>query len=95
MPMRWWSCREKHGVKIERTPPDILAKMLESWDQIAKEEVAKNPFFKKVYDSQREFASKVVPARRDVYAPYELAPTTTGRRRNRTRGDSRRSDLSV
>ncbi len=64
--------REKHGVHIERTPPDILAKTLEIWDQIAKEEVAKSPFFKKVYDSQRDFASKVVPARRDVYAPYEL-----------------------
>jgi TRAP-type mannitol/chloroaromatic compound transport system substrate-binding protein len=64
--------KEKHGVHIERTPPDILNKILEAWDQIASEEVAKNPFFKKVYDSQREFASKVVPARRNVYAPYEL-----------------------
>ena len=42
--------KEKHGVKIERTPPDILTKMLAAWDQIAKEEEAKNPFFKKVYD---------------------------------------------
>ncbi len=64
--------REKHGVKIERTPPDILTKILETWDQIAREESAKNPFFKKVYDSQRSFASKVVPARRNTYAPYEL-----------------------
>lgn len=64
--------REKHGVRVERTPPDIIPKILESWDQIAKEEVAKNPFFKKVYDSQREFASKVVPARRNVYAPYNM-----------------------
>ncbi len=64
--------REKHGVRIERTPPDILKKTLESWDQIAKEESAKNPFFKKVYESQRAFASRVVPARRNVYAPYEL-----------------------
>ena len=42
--------REKHGVKIERTPEDILRKTLEAWDQIAKEESEKNPFFKKVYD---------------------------------------------
>ncbi len=62
----------KYGVKIERTPPDILTKILESWDQIAKEEAAKNPFFKKVYDSQRDYASKVVPARRAVYAPYNI-----------------------
>jgi TRAP-type mannitol/chloroaromatic compound transport system substrate-binding protein len=64
--------REKHGVKVLRTPPDIIPKILESWDQIAKEEVAKNPFFKKVYDSQRDFASRVVPARRNVYAPYNM-----------------------
>jgi len=64
--------REKHGVKIERTPEDILKKVLTAWDQIAKDEAAKNPFFKKVYDSQRAYASKVVPARRAVYAPYDL-----------------------
>jgi TRAP-type mannitol/chloroaromatic compound transport system substrate-binding protein len=64
--------REKHGVTIARTPPDILTKMLESWDQIAKEEAGKNPFFKKVYDSQRSYAARIVPARRDVYPPYGL-----------------------
>ena len=64
--------REKHGVKIQRTPTDILTKILESWDQIASEESAKNPFFRKVYESQRAYASKVVPARRAVHAPYDL-----------------------
>jgi TRAP-type mannitol/chloroaromatic compound transport system substrate-binding protein len=64
--------REKYGVKIERTPTDILTKILAAWDQIAKEEEAKNPFFKKVYESQRAYAAKVVPARRAVYAPYDL-----------------------
>jgi TRAP-type mannitol/chloroaromatic compound transport system substrate-binding protein len=64
--------REKHGVTIARTPEDILTKMLESWDQIAKEEAGKNPFFKKVYDSQRSYAARIVPARRNVYPPYGL-----------------------
>jgi TRAP-type mannitol/chloroaromatic compound transport system substrate-binding protein len=64
--------QQKYGVKIERTPQDILVKILQSWDQIAKEEEAKNPFFKKVYESQRAYASKVVPARRAVYAPYSI-----------------------
>jgi TRAP-type mannitol/chloroaromatic compound transport system substrate-binding protein len=64
--------RDKHGVTVGRTPPDILIKILESWDQIAKEEEAKNPFFKRVYDAQRAYASRVVPARRDVYPPYSL-----------------------
>ena len=64
--------KQKHGVKIERTPKDILIKVLESWDQIAKQEAAKNAFFRKVYESQRAYASKVVPARRAVYAPYDV-----------------------
>jgi len=62
--------REKHGVTIERTPDDILRKALEAWDEIAKDNAAKNPFFKKVLDSQREYASQVVPGRRDVIPPY-------------------------
>jgi TRAP-type mannitol/chloroaromatic compound transport system substrate-binding protein len=64
--------RDKHGVTIGRTPPDILARTLESWDEIAKQESAKSPFFKKVYDSQRSYASRVVPARRSVYPSYDL-----------------------
>jgi TRAP-type mannitol/chloroaromatic compound transport system substrate-binding protein len=64
---------EKHGVKVEKTPDDILKKILETWDQIAKEEEAKNPFFKKVYDSQRAYASQVVPARRAVYPNYNFS----------------------
>ena len=62
--------RQKHGVKVERTPDDILAKTLQVWDQMAADEVAKNPFFKKVYDSQRAYAAKVVPARRFLDLPY-------------------------
>lgn len=65
--------REKHGVNVQRTPEEILKKTLESWDQIAKEEEAKNPFFKKVYDSQRAYASKIVPARRYTYPEYKLS----------------------
>lgn len=65
--------KEQHAVKIERTPTDILVKILQSWDEIAKEEAAKNPFFKKVYNSQRAYAAKVVPARRALYPAYDFA----------------------
>jgi TRAP-type mannitol/chloroaromatic compound transport system substrate-binding protein len=61
----------KHGVTVHRTPPDVLKKMLESWDAIAKDEAAKNPFFKKVYDSQRTYASKVVSSRLVTAPPYQ------------------------
>jgi TRAP-type mannitol/chloroaromatic compound transport system substrate-binding protein len=83
--LRWWvkwqkqnaeaieEMRTKHGTQILRTPPDILIAFLKAWDEIAKEESAKNPFFKKVLDSQRAYASKVVPAKRFMFPPYSFA----------------------
>jgi TRAP-type mannitol/chloroaromatic compound transport system substrate-binding protein len=83
--LRWWvrwqkqnadaieEMRTKHGVQILRTPPDILIAFLNAWGEMAKEESDKNPFFKKVLDSQREYASKVVPAKRFMNPPYSFA----------------------
>ena len=65
--------QEKHGVRILRTPPDILYEFLKTWDVIAAEEGQKNPFFKKVHDSQRAYASLVVPAKRFMFPPYSFA----------------------
>jgi TRAP-type mannitol/chloroaromatic compound transport system substrate-binding protein len=82
---RWWprwqkgqaeamkELQEKHGVRILRTPPDILIAFLKAWDEVIVEESAKNPFFKKVIDSQREYASVVVPAKRFLFPPYSFA----------------------
>jgi TRAP-type mannitol/chloroaromatic compound transport system substrate-binding protein len=65
--------QEKHGVRILRTPPDILVEFLKTWDKVAAEEGAKSPFFKKVHDSQRAYASLVVPAKRFMFPPYSFA----------------------
>jgi TRAP-type mannitol/chloroaromatic compound transport system substrate-binding protein len=65
--------QEKHGVRILRTPPDILIAYLKTWDKFAAEEAAKSPFFKKVHDSQRAHASLVVPAKRFMFPPYSFA----------------------
>jgi len=82
---RWWAkwqkqnadavreLQEKHGVQILRTPPDILIEFLKTWDIIAKEESDKNPFFKKTLESQRAYASVVVPAKRFYFPPYSFA----------------------
>jgi TRAP-type mannitol/chloroaromatic compound transport system substrate-binding protein len=82
--LRWWvkwqrqnadaieEMRTKHGTQILRTPPEILIAFFKAWDEIAKEESAKNPFFKKVLDSQRAWASKVVPAKRFMFPPYSF-----------------------
>ena len=83
--LRWWvkwqrqnadaieEMRTKHGTQILRTPPDILIAFMKAWDGFAKEEAAKNPFFKKVHDSQRAYASMVVPAKRFMFPPYSFA----------------------
>jgi len=65
--------RTKHGTQILRTPPDILIAFMKTWDIMAAEESAKDPFFKKVYESQRAYAGKVVPAKRFMYPPYSFA----------------------
>jgi TRAP-type mannitol/chloroaromatic compound transport system substrate-binding protein len=83
--LRWWArwqkqnadaideMRTKYGTRILRTPPDILIAFLKAWDEIAREESARNPFFKRVLDSQREYAAKVVPAKRFYAPPYSFA----------------------
>jgi len=83
--VRWWvkwqkqnaeaieEMREKHGTQISRTQPEILIAFLKAWDEIAKEESAKSPFFKKVLDSQRAYGAKVIPAKRYMFPPYSFA----------------------
>jgi TRAP-type mannitol/chloroaromatic compound transport system substrate-binding protein len=65
--------QEKHGVRILRTPPEILTEFLKTWDVIAAEEAKKSPFFKKALDSQRQYAALVVPAKRFMFPPYSFA----------------------
>jgi TRAP-type mannitol/chloroaromatic compound transport system substrate-binding protein len=65
--------REKHGVTILKTPNDILYAFLEAWDKLAAKESAKNPFFKKVLASQRDYAANVVPAKMFMFPRYEFA----------------------
>ena len=59
-------------MRVLRTPPDILIEFLKAWDKIAAEESAKSPFFKKTHDSQRAYASLVVPAKRFMFPPYSF-----------------------
>lgn len=65
--------KSKHGVTVHKTPEDIVTKVLESWDGIAEAEAAKNPFFKKTLESQRAYAAQVVPTRRTITVPYNMA----------------------
>ncbi len=64
---------EKHKVQVLKTPPEILVEFLKTWDRIASREAEKDPFFKKVLDSQRQYAGVVVPAKRFLFPPYDFA----------------------
>jgi TRAP-type mannitol/chloroaromatic compound transport system substrate-binding protein len=62
---------DKYGVHLLRTPPDVLEQFLKTWDQIAAREAERNPFFRKVWESQRKYAEVVVPAKRFYFPPYD------------------------
>ena len=62
--------REKYGVQLRRTPPEVLEQFLKTWDKIAAREAEQNPFFRKVWESQEAYARIVVPAKRFYFPPY-------------------------
>jgi TRAP-type mannitol/chloroaromatic compound transport system substrate-binding protein len=65
--------RTEYKVNVMRTPDEILYKFLESWDKLAADISKKNPFFKKVLESQKAYAGLVVPAKRFMYPNYNFA----------------------
>jgi TRAP-type mannitol/chloroaromatic compound transport system substrate-binding protein len=50
--------QEKHGVKVRRWPDEILAQFEAAWNDVVKDESAKDPLFKKVADSYFAFRQK-------------------------------------
>jgi len=52
--------KNKLGVNIYRTPDSIMQAQLEAWDVIVKKFNAADPFFKKVVESQKGYAKKVM-----------------------------------
>ena len=60
------------GFGFLTTPPEIKHAFLKTWDEFAAAESAKSPFFKKVYESQKAYAAKVVPAKRFMFPPYAV-----------------------
>jgi TRAP-type mannitol/chloroaromatic compound transport system substrate-binding protein len=82
--VRWWvkwqkqhadaleEMQTKHGTQILNPPRELHLELLKVWDEMAKEESAANPFFKKVYESQKAYAAKVIPARRFMFPPYSF-----------------------
>jgi TRAP-type mannitol/chloroaromatic compound transport system substrate-binding protein len=51
---------KKRGVNVIRTPDSVLEAQLQSWDRVV-EANSKDPFFKKVIESQKAWAKRVTP----------------------------------
>jgi TRAP-type mannitol/chloroaromatic compound transport system substrate-binding protein len=64
--------RDKHRVNLVRTPDPVHTAVLKAWDRLAERE-SKDPFFRKVYESMRAYASTVVPYRKLMWGAVEVA----------------------
>ena len=50
----------KHKVNVYQTSDEILAQQLKGWDKVIGDFNKKDPFFKKVVNSQKAYAKKVM-----------------------------------
>ena len=64
---------DKKGVTIVESPREILQEILAAWDKVAEKYVKENPFFAKVYASQKQWAQRIVPYRSVAHPPYDVA----------------------
>ncbi len=63
---------EEHGVEVHRTPETVLRAQLEAWDKVL-ERLTEDSFFKRVVDSQKAWAKRVVFYDLINAADYKLA----------------------
>ena len=64
--------RDEAGVKLYRTPTEVMEAQLKAWDEILPE-LEQDPFFAKVVKSQKEFAKRVAYYELLNSADYKLA----------------------
>ena len=64
---------KKAGVKFYKTPDAILRAQLASWDKTVAKKSAENPLFKKVLDSQRQFAERAGQWQNDYSVDLKMA----------------------
>jgi TRAP-type mannitol/chloroaromatic compound transport system substrate-binding protein len=62
----------KDKVQVRRTPQDVLDAQIKAWDKLI-ETLGKDPFMKKVMDSQKDWAKRVVFYDQFNTADYKLA----------------------
>ncbi len=64
---------KKAGIKFYKTPDAILRAQLDAWDKIIATKAAENPLFKKVIDSQKAYAERVIPWQNDYMVDFKMA----------------------
>ena len=63
----------KNNVKFYKTPDSVLQAQLKAWDGIIAKKSAENPLFKRINDSQREFAQRAVRWQQDTMVGSRMA----------------------
>jgi TRAP-type mannitol/chloroaromatic compound transport system substrate-binding protein len=61
------------GIRMVKTPPDILRAQMRAWSTVLERHSASNPFFGKVLDSQQQWAQRVFAGSRDSATAAALA----------------------
>ena len=64
---------KKAGVRFYKTPDAILRNQLEAWDKVSAKKQGENPLFKKVQDSQKEFAQRAGQWQNDYMVDFKMA----------------------
>jgi len=65
--------KTKDKVNFYKTPDAILRAQLEAWDKVIAKKGGENPLFKKVLDSQREFARRAGQWQNDYTVDFKMA----------------------
>jgi len=50
----------EHKVNVYQTSDEILSEQLKAWDKVVSDFNKKDPFFKKIIDSQKTYAKRVM-----------------------------------
>ncbi len=67
---------QAQGINIWNTPKEFYPEFIGAWNEVAAELEAEDPFFKKVRDSQREYAEAVMPYRLTITELYQTIGET-------------------
>ena len=64
---------KKQGIKFYKTPDAVLRAQLAAWDKTVAKKEGENPMFKKVMESQREYAKRVGQWHNDYTIDFKMA----------------------